>query len=99
MPHTTTMTAGAHDQTAAIPTTIGPWSNQCPLGSEADMCSARAYVRFTPKADMCSAMVHVCFGPIADIDWAFGREAKGYHRTANIDRSVSHLTSGVPPQS
>src|SRR5262249_57673535 len=37
------------------------------FGSEADMCSARADVRFTPNSDIDSVFRHVCFGPIADM--------------------------------
>ena len=38
-----------------------------PRGLEAEMCSARANVRFGSKADMCSAPSDVRLVPIADI--------------------------------
>ena len=36
-------------------------------GSKADMCSAKADVRFGSEADICSATPHVRFTPKADI--------------------------------
>jgi hypothetical protein len=48
---------------------------KCLLCSNADICSAKGHVRFTPKSDMCSATQYVRFVPKADSCSAANRVA------------------------
>ena len=75
-----------HDVNLRRSDRVGPRANrlnavpECPLGSKADMCSAKRYVRFTPKADMCSALANVRFVPEADIASFSGSLSRNYSR-------------------
>ena len=47
---------------------------------QADICSAKRHVRFTPKADMCGATRHVRFVPEADMH---RRKSRGFSKAKN----------------
>src|SRR5262249_25486674 len=74
------------------------FSSHVRFGSEADMCSAKHDVRFTPNSDIDCVFRHVCFGPNADIifDHLDLRRRIGQPTRTNVSSGSDIANSYVP---